>query len=897
MELTQQFRRARAAGTPLLCVRTADPAATISALSKPNGKQPPILRWDIVNGIRAINKAGETAMQDANIDPDATVGPVDALIAAARLPNESILFFSNAHRVIQEQGVSQAIWNLRDPFKHHGRSLVLLCPSIELPAEIQQDVLVLDEPLPDFQALEKIVRDTFQGAGLPAPAPGDESVVKATDAICGLAAFPAEQVCAMSISKSGLDVDQLWERKRQAIEMTPGLSVWRGGETFDGIGGCENVKAFMMAVLHGHEPPRAIVYLDEIDKQMAGAGTDTSGVATEMHGSLLTWMQDHKANGSLFLGPPGAAKSVVAKATGNTAGIPTIAFDLGAMKSSLVGDSGSRLRQALKVIQAISQGQTFWVATCLDEHTIVQAADGALMEISKSPSGLLGFDMGTGDQYAEQISGKFDKEVSEVLRVESSAPDLYCTKDHTLFQWSPDGPEEVTAEQVKPDSYLAAPVTLPGGANSLNHDLAYLLGYTIGDGNISADRMQWSEQDQGTVNLLTSICAKLSHEPLGVHQRKYQNSNLVYSPAHGITVAALGAYPSATRTGQECRAVPLEISRASNDAVAAFLSGVFDAEGSVHYTSKGAGMISLTVTSRLLRDQIYMLLQRFDIFCTCTTGYPKPPRLKSYRVNMAGDSAVRFHNTIGFRMKRKQDLAATIKPRPLAGKRGKSVESVPVSWDKLYSLGYNRQHHDPIKKGNRYPSMERPRLIKIRHAMSISGLDVATIDRWLAFHWVRVKRITANEGAFHVYDLTVPLTHTFCAAGIVVHNCNSIGSLSPELRRRFKSATFFFDLPQAAERKAIWSIYLKKYSLPRPAAIPNDEGWTGAEIETCCDLAYRLRLSLLDASNYIVPVAKSDAVRIQALREQASGKFTSAANPGVYQKPEAAQTLMRRIEA
>ena len=60
---------------------------------------------------------------------------------------------------------------------------------------------------------------------------------------------------------------------------------------------------------------------------------------------MLTWMQDNEADGLIFIGPPGAAKSAVAKATGNTAGIPTIAFDLGAMQSS----AGRRLRGATPV--------------------------------------------------------------------------------------------------------------------------------------------------------------------------------------------------------------------------------------------------------------------------------------------------------------------------------------------------------------------------------------------------------------------------------------------------------------------------------------------------------------------------------------------------------------------
>src|SRR3989475_1073099 len=68
-------------------------------------------------------------------------------------------------------------------------------------------------------------------------------------------------------------------------------------------------------------------------------GTDMSGVTTEMTGTMLSWMQDHSADGLIFIGPPGAAKSAVGKAAGATAGIPTVAFDLSAMQSSLVGGS------------------------------------------------------------------------------------------------------------------------------------------------------------------------------------------------------------------------------------------------------------------------------------------------------------------------------------------------------------------------------------------------------------------------------------------------------------------------------------------------------------------------------------------------------------------------------
>jgi hypothetical protein len=82
-------------------------------------------------------------------------------------------------------------------------------------------VLVLDEPLPSATHLERIVRETFHAANLAEPERA--KIDRAVDALIGLAAFPAEQVLAISLVKRELDTEDLWERKRQVIEQTPGV--------------------------------------------------------------------------------------------------------------------------------------------------------------------------------------------------------------------------------------------------------------------------------------------------------------------------------------------------------------------------------------------------------------------------------------------------------------------------------------------------------------------------------------------------------------------------------------------------------------------------------------------------------------------------------------------------
>jgi SpoVK/Ycf46/Vps4 family AAA+-type ATPase len=135
---------------------------------------------------------------------------------------------------------------------------------------------------------------------------------------------------------------------------------------------------------------------------------------------------------------------------------------------------------------------------------------------------------------------------------------------------------------------------------------------------------------------------------------------------------------------------------------------------------------------------------------------------------------------------------------------------------------------------------------------------------------------------------------------LVIGTCNKINSLPPELRRRFKLATFFFDLPTEDERAAIWGIYRKKFQTT--GELPPDDGWTGAEIRTCCELSAMLGVTLTEAAGYIVPVAVSAAEDIKALRQLASGAFISAAEPGVYQfkeqaSPRSTRKIRRDIDA
>ncbi len=364
--MLQQFKAARRVATPLLGIKTTDPGATIAHLSEAlNGHAPALLEWDVVRGLRGRNDSGQHAAALVT-GGDPTLDLISILDNAREsLPEKSIIFAHNAHRMLDNGAFVQAVSNARDPFKSDWRQFVMLAPDLTLPAELTNDVLVLDEPLPNAEQLQTVIAEAYETAELEAP---DETVLAgAVKAINGLALFPAEQAVRMSMTKQGLEIPSLWTRKVQTIEQTRGLSVWNGGETFDDLGGLSSLKQWLLDEINGRVPVSGIVFVDEGEKVMAGSSgemTESSGVKSDQLQQFLSYMEDHQARGVILTGVPGTGKSHIAKAAGTAAGALTIGMDLGGMQGSLVGESQQNMRQAFKVVTAVTQGKALFILTC-----------------------------------------------------------------------------------------------------------------------------------------------------------------------------------------------------------------------------------------------------------------------------------------------------------------------------------------------------------------------------------------------------------------------------------------------------------------------------------------------------------------------------------------------------
>jgi len=387
--LADQFCKVIRSSVPLIAITTPDPAMTIASLlmvRPPELVQEPyaVLQWDTIDGLTITaaeaqldprppllqSEEAKTELLKDQSAANAIKNLALALSQARKLKPNTILFIHNAHRYLHDSAVVQAIWHLRDNFKSDGKTLVLLAPQLKLPMELIHDVMLLDDPLPNRDQLHTIISTQYNNAkssNAAIPDPSPEHLEQTIDAVTGLSAFAAEQAVAMSFTAKGISLPKLWEHKFQAIDQTPGLKIYRGAERFDDIGGVANIKGFLRSILNGRAKPGGIIFIDEIEKGIAGANSthgDNTGVTQDIHKQLLEYMQNEDATGIIMVGLPGTSKSMISKAAGKETGIPTIEFDLGGVKSSHVGASEHNMRQALKVIGTITNHAPLFLATC-----------------------------------------------------------------------------------------------------------------------------------------------------------------------------------------------------------------------------------------------------------------------------------------------------------------------------------------------------------------------------------------------------------------------------------------------------------------------------------------------------------------------------------------------------
>lgn len=265
--------------------------------------------WDCDRGLHG------SSTENNPPDPLAAIRSASALAT----PNGTgVLVLVNYHRFLQSAEIVQTLARQISDGKQRRTFVVILSPLVQIPAELEKLFVVVEHDLPSREQLNEIARGVATDRN---ELPQGEAFEQLLDAASGLTRYEAEAAYSLSLVRHGkLQADVLWEQKSQMLKKSGLLTIHRGEDSFDDLGGLEALKAFCLRALRR-------------------ASHDNRGP---------------RPRGALLLGVPGSGKSQFCKALGNETGRPTLILDVGSLMGSLVGQSEERMRQALRIVDAMA---------------------------------------------------------------------------------------------------------------------------------------------------------------------------------------------------------------------------------------------------------------------------------------------------------------------------------------------------------------------------------------------------------------------------------------------------------------------------------------------------------------------------------------------------------------
>jgi adenylate kinase family enzyme len=297
-------------------------------------RQKKVFEWSFTTG---VVPAG-TSIQSQKNRNAATKDPLMALDQVIEQLEPAIFIFKDFHPFLTRNNfaIIRKLKEIALHLKNSFKTIILVSPTLEIPAELEKEITLLNFPLPtreDLGALlDKIVEDVkqFRQVKIELDEAGRERLLQAA---LGLTLGEAENVFAKIIVKderlSGEDVNEVFAEKQQIIRKSGLLDYYATEENFSNVGGLSVLKDWL--------DKRAVAFSEQAREFGLPA-----------------------PKGILMLGVQGCGKSLCAKAVSSLWQLPLLRFDMGRMFNSLVGSSEENVRRAIAVAESVAPA-ILWV--------------------------------------------------------------------------------------------------------------------------------------------------------------------------------------------------------------------------------------------------------------------------------------------------------------------------------------------------------------------------------------------------------------------------------------------------------------------------------------------------------------------------------------------------------
>ncbi len=296
----------------------------------------------------------------------------------------------------------------------------------------------------------------------------------------------------------------------------------------------------------------------------------------------------------------------------------------------------------------------------------------------------------------------------------------------------------------------------------LNEDLAELIGWYIGDGNLRKYdlRIAIYGKDKDLLERIRNLSMKLFNLKPSI--QKPARANIYEVSLNSVVLSNYLHNNNLIKVSSSKAEIPKLILKSNKNVIKSFLRGLFEADGSI--SDRG---IEFASSSQKLIKQTQILLLGLGISSRVSK------RVDGFRLTIKNNrDGLIYKNEIGFLSKRKNSRLQLIKKS-----KNDRTHKIPNQQKKLYDWYHQNKDYNLYRKIARF-------MIKGKYKQDISeeifnfytkqfpSLKTSPVTELVDSNLVfqQVKTITKKKEKVVVGDLMVPKNHTYLADGFVSHN-------------------------------------------------------------------------------------------------------------------------------
>jgi len=484
----------------------------------------------------------------------------------------------------------------------------------------------------------------------------------------------------------------------------------------------------------------------------------------------------------------------------------------------------------IEVMQKMTSGVPSKVRAggqCLSPNTLIMKPDGDILEIKDSHNPLMVVSENFNREKTEEtpLIAKWENN-KELFKIITMYPrfEIKASEDHVFFVRTGKGIEEKPLCEIKPGDYLIMPEKIeitnenqeidftPEIKQSFNmkqinipkkvtYNFSRVLGYYLGDGSYEIDRLTFFEQRQEVARYYQNLIKEVFGIDSNLRFRESKNywQLRVYSRIITQLFKKIFSDKNKTLDGK----IPSIVLKSSNESLASFIAGFFDAEGYI-----SGSRVALGINNEVLARQLQFALLRLGVVSSINEyDNKRNPYSDNIRYTVSIDdieSLKRFENKINFcSEEKKEKIRSLINERSNRSKVRQLVVNGREVARIIRNSGLNTRdfHCGYFFCNKRQMSKE---VFKQKILDKIENLDLRKrLEMFYSSNLIAVK-ISKIESVG--IDKTIDIetkNHNFIANGLVVHNSSQrFHRITEGLTRDFykriadEMKKIFFEMPK-----------------------------------------------------------------------------------------------------